>query len=215
LPSTVRKAIGQPPLSDLIKVAGKGPVVLYVQFELVKMASRVSVGGNLNDGQVQFIATQLVEFFPAESLADFKICFERGCMGQYGEIFRMDGIVLRKWMEQYLEEKYALIDQEWEKEKGEHKKQIDSENPQQDWYKIWLDSVADKDHKPRLGISDKEIQEEGQVKPKKISYPSTSEREIEKRELHLQWIRENFDARTGEKLDSFMDEIEWLKTKSL
>lgn len=117
LPSTVKNAIGQPPLCDLIKVTGKGPVVRFIEFELIKLSKLVSVGGNLNSAQVEFIATQMVEFFPNESLADFKICFERGCMGQYGEIFRMDGIVLRKWMEQYLDEKYTIVEENLVKEK--------------------------------------------------------------------------------------------------
>ncbi len=117
LPSTVKNAIGQPPLCDLIKVTGKGPIVRFIEFELIKLSKLVSVGGNLNSAQVEFIATQMVEFFPNESLADFKICFERGCMGQYGEVFRMDGIVLRKWMEQYLDEKYTIVEENLVKEK--------------------------------------------------------------------------------------------------
>src|SRR5687768_10746280 len=97
LPSTLKNALGQPPICDLERVVGRTQIVRYIEFELVKMSSLISVGGNLNDAQVQFIATQMVEMFPNESLADFKLCFQRGCIGQYGEIYRMDGIVLRQW----------------------------------------------------------------------------------------------------------------------
>lgn len=109
LPSTIKGAIEQPPISEVMKVTGRGQVVRFIEFELIKMTTLVSVGNNLNNSQVEFIATQLVELFPNESMADFKICFQRGCIGQYGEIFRMDGIVLRKWMEKYLDEKYETL----------------------------------------------------------------------------------------------------------
>lgn len=125
LPSKMTLVTKEPPICDVEKITGRGAVVRFVEFELVKMASLVSVGNNLNDSQVQFIATQLVELFQNESLADFKLCFERGCIGQYGEIFRMDGIVLRKWMEQYLEEKYQVIEEQLKKEKsGEYHEPI-------------------------------------------------------------------------------------------
>jgi hypothetical protein len=125
LPRKVAQATKEPPICDVIKITGQGAVVRFVEFELVKMSALVSVGNNLSDLQVQFIATQLVEMFPNESLVDFKLCFERGCIGQYGEIFRMDGIVLRKWMERYLEEKYEVIEYELKRERvGEYEQPI-------------------------------------------------------------------------------------------
>lgn len=125
LPTTVKNAIGQPPICDVARITGQAQVIRFIEFELIKLTQLISVGNNLSNVQVEFIATQLVEMFPNESLADFKICFQRGCIGQYGEIFRMDGIVLRKWMEKYLEEKYAIIDEQWQKEKsGEYHEPI-------------------------------------------------------------------------------------------
>ena len=117
MPSTVKCALNEPPICDVIRITGRGQIVRYIEFELIKMTALLSVGNNMNNSQIQFVATQMVELFPNESMADFKLCFSRGCMGQYGEIFRMDGIVLRKWMEQYLDEKYQVIEQELVKEK--------------------------------------------------------------------------------------------------
>lgn len=171
LPSTVKQAIGQPPVCELIKVTGKASIVLYLQFELIQLSQRISVGGNLNNAQIEFIAVQLVEFFPGESLADFKICFQRGAIGQYGEIFRMDGIVIRKWMEQYLEEKYTIVEEELKKSPdsmyrpGEVKTQDERHS---EWLDKWQKEVGGVGNKVP-GISDEEIKRNGQKEPPKKS----------------------------------------------
>jgi len=126
------------------------------------MRSLITVSGNLNDGQVQFIATQLVEMFPGESLADFKICFERGCIGQYGEIFRMDGIVLRKWMEQYLDEKYQLIEQELYKQ-PENIYETHETGPGYEAFKKWAKELTEK--KTVRPMWEKDIRKEGMENP--------------------------------------------------
>lgn len=163
LPSTVKNAVGQPPIVDVIKVVGKSAVVRYIEFELIRMSSLVSVGGNLNNTQVEFIAVQMVDLFPAESLADFKLCFERGCMGQYGEIFRMDGIVIRKWMEQYLNEKYELIEAEL---KAEKKAEQDAEytGPGYESFKKYADELRAGMNKVP-GMDEKDVRKYGQEKP--------------------------------------------------
>lgn len=189
LPSTVKNAIGQPPICDLERVVGRTQIARYVEFELVKLTQLVSVGGNLNDPQVQFIASQLVEIFPNESLADFKICFQRGCMGQYGEIYRMDGIVLRQWMEKYLEEKYAIVEEDWRKQKQEEKKQITPQG-EHDWFKVWKESVDKLPHSKRFDLTQEEIEKEGQVKPPPIEYNPSPIAQIEMINRHKEKITE-------------------------
>lgn len=162
LPKTIAKAIGSPPLCDLIKVTGRGAVVRFIEFELIKMRSLITVSGNLNDGQIQFIATQLVEMFPGESLADFKICFERGCIGQYGEIFRMDGIVLRKWMEQYLDEKYQLVEQELYKQ-PDNIYETHETGPGYEAFKKWAKELTET--KTVRPLSSEDIRKEGKENP--------------------------------------------------
>lgn len=144
LPSTVKSAIDQPPISEVMKITGRNSVVRFIEFELIKMTTLISVGNNLNNSQVEFIATQLVEMFPNESMADFKICFQRGCIGQYGEIFRMDGIVLRKWMESYLDEKYQHVEEALVKEKDKpyEKIQESEEGPGYKLFKKWANELA-------------------------------------------------------------------------
>ena len=162
MPRTVTLATKEPPICDVIKVIGRLKVVIFVKLELIKLSERISVSGNLNESQLEFISTQLVEMFPNESLADFKICFERGCIGQYGEIFRMDGIVLRQWIEKYLEEKYQVIESELMKEKDEHYKKIAPETSK-DWYKVWLESIGADPKVPAMSRED--VLKYGQSEP--------------------------------------------------
>lgn len=169
LPTNVKNAVGQPPICDLEKVVGKNQIARYIEFELVKMSALVSVGGNLNDSQVQFIASQLIELFPNESLADFKLCFQRGCIGQYGEIYRMDGIVLRGWMEKYLEEKYTVVEDNWKKQKEDERKPVDAVEGR-DWLKTWKDSIDNLPHAKVPDLTQEQIQKEGKVKPPSTGY---------------------------------------------
>lgn len=209
LPSTIKNAVGQPPLCDLERVVGRNQIVRYIEFELVKMTSLLSVGGNLNDAQVQFIATQLVEMFPNESLADLKLCFQRGCIGQYGEIYRMDGIVIRKWMEQYLDEKYQIVETELKQEKNKVD-EVESTGPGYEEFKRWAATLAEK--KTILPITEAEIKSEGKEKPptkKGHFYPSTPLEEQYKKERHIAYIKEMYDARTAEKMPYWIPEEEF------
>lgn len=172
LPTTVKNAVGQPPVCDLEKIMGRGKLVAYIEFELVKLSTLISVGGNLNNAQVQFIATQLIELFPSESLADFKICFQRGAIGQFGEIYRMDGIVVRKWMEQYLEEKYTIVEEELKKSpdsmyRPEDVKTHDERHSEH--LQKWLDSVKGVGNKIP-GMSDADVRRFGKEQPERKSY---------------------------------------------
>lgn len=170
LPSRITEAINEPPICDMIQVIGKGKIVIFIKLELTKLAERIAVGNNITPAQMEFIATQLIEFFPGESLADFKICFERGCIGQYGDIFRMDGIVIRKWMEKYLDEKYQVIEEELKKEKDEMYRPVSQDkdyNP--DRHQHWLDKLKEVCNPGQKvpGVSREEILRNGQQDPPK------------------------------------------------
>lgn len=202
-----------PLVRDAEREVGREQLRRYIEYELVKISQLVSVGGNLNDAQVQFISDQLVTRYPNESIADFKLCFERGITFRYGRIFRLDPTVIFEWMGLYLNEKYQVVEEKLMKEKDEY-------------YRITVDpklteDVADKyitqmlaalkPDKVVSGITEEEIRQEGQQRPKRKPYPSMPASLIRQRELHDQWIRECFDIYTGKPNENWMPEQQWLE----
>jgi len=202
----------QPKVFEVIKTVGEESVLRQIEFELVCLADLMSVGGNLKEAQILFIARQLIEMYPNESIADFKLCFQRGAMGLYGDIQRMDGITIGKWMAAYLDEKYQVLETKLMKEKEltpfepvVNKIDVDGllEKYKDDLKEVKVNQV------PKL--SKREIFEEGQQNPKPTEYPASSKNEVIIHHLHLEYIKQNYDARTGEKLKGWVSEDEWLK----
>lgn len=66
--------------------------------------------------------------------------------------------------------------------------------------------------KPVPKMSRKEYEELGGWEPKKADpYPTTTPAQLRKLELHIQYLRENYDPVTGDKRDCWMEEPLWLE----
>lgn len=194
LPSKIEHAFDQPKVFEMVKAIGVESVKRQIEFELVNLATLMSVGGNLNDAQVQFIADQLINLYPTESIADFKICFSRGAFGHYGQIQRMDGLTIREWMSKYAEEKYFVMEDMLMKEKEniyklpelteserEHVSRIDVDKMLKDYN----ESIKAFESKAILPMSEEDIEAEGQEKPKREIYRyDETEAGIKLREVH-------------------------------
>lgn len=182
MPTTIKGALQAPVVCDLVLSVGKVAVSRLIELELVKLASAVSVGGSLDNYKVQLIATQLIEFFPNESIADFKVCFFRASAGQYGDIFRLDGIIVRKFMESYLDEKYQTVEEQLMKEKDNlykspEKSKATDFNVYEEFLKVHGTGVGNK----IPSISREEILRNGQSEPPKK--PSTGHRPMTPEEV--------------------------------
>lgn len=166
-PAKIEHVFDQPKVCEVILAIGKAPVLNQIEFELECLADLMSVGGNLNTAQVPFIASQLVEIYPTESIADFKICFRNGAMGSYGQIQRLDGITIRGWMEQYLDEKYQVMEDNLMKEKDDLYKPIvltekEKENIDVDkMLEAYKQSLSVAETKKIRPLSEEEIEKEG------------------------------------------------------
>lgn len=213
LPSKIELALNEPVISDLSKVVGEHRINTLLQFELTKLYERVGVGEYSTPAQMEFIAKSLIEMFPNETLADFKICFERGAMGIYGQIkFRLDGTIISQWFRDYLDQKYEVREKQWDNEKKTFEKPLSPDNSEQDWYQVWLESIGDNGIKAAPKMSDDEIQREGKERPKSIKHPSTPESLVKQKFMHDEWIRQNYDPYTGKPKDNWISEDEWSKS---
>lgn len=215
LPSKIEQVFEEPKVREMVKAVGEQNVKLMIQFELIKLAELMSVGGNLNNAQVQFISDQLIELYPTESIADFKICFRRGAMGAYGQIQRMDGVTIGEWMKKYLVEKYEVLEDSMMKERDEYYKVIVPENSERDWLSEWQNAVNKSDGFKKVpDLTDEEIEVEGKAEPKRKVYTyNESEAQINLREAreklwgyqemtvrerHPDWTEEQIKARCEE-----------------
>lgn len=212
-----------PKIFEMTKATSENTVAAFIEFELVKLAENVNVSGNLTDAQIQEIAHHLVTTYPNESIGDFKICFSRASKGVYGKIFKLDGIEVGLWVKSYLEEKYAILEANLLKEKEAYNTHPHKTN--EDWIQLWKEAIAKPDEEGAYkkqsgnlsclsflkGFTDKEIKDEGQEKPKRTAYPSASAEEVVKHALHVEYIKQNYDARTAQKKECWMPENQWLE----
>lgn len=200
----------------MVLAAGEKTVCAFVEFELIKLAERINVGGNLTDGQIQFIASQLVGMYPNETIADFKICFEGLAMGKYvkqDKVFKLDGTEVGYAMRAYLDDKYQVLESELMKEKDNiYKPVVVEADP--DTHQRWLDKLKEvtkpMDNRKIPPITDEDIKKEGKDQPKANFHPVTTLSQAQKNELHREYIRKNYDLYTPSKLPTWIPEEEWL-----
>jgi len=222
MPKKIEGTFDQPKVREMILASGEDSVLGFVEFELIKLAERINVSGNLSDSQIQFIANQLIGMYPNETLADFKLCFERASMGSYGKVFKLDGIEIGQWMAQYLDQKYQALESELMKEKDHYYEHTKKSNT--DWLQVWKEAIekteADGVTKPQSqnlsilsklrSLTDKEVVEEGQVKPKHKPYPSTdvayfNQIEARMREGRKRHYLERNPAASEEEINKYLD----------
>lgn len=220
MPNDPAKIEGIPVIKEML-LAGSN-VAGFVEGELIRLSAMVNVSGNLVDPQPEIIAASLIRDYPNETVADFKICFEMGAAGKFGNIFRLDGIVIGEWVEKYISFKYQRL----EDRLYEHKDQpydIAKQDPKgaREWLDKWKQSISEvEDTKKIRALSADEIMKEGKEKKKTASlgFKPPSREFVYDHILHNQYIRENYELITGNPLSTWMPEKEWrenkLKTKS-
>lgn len=229
LPSRIEKTFEMPKIWEIKMATSEDNVCAMVGFELIKLAESINVSGNLTEGQIYDIARTLVGEYPNETIADFKICFQRATLGNYGKVWKLDGTEVGQWMKKYLDEKYIVLEDSLNKEKDHYKNEYVKSKV--DVLQLWKEAMEQADleaekegtvkresiHVSMLrnrlgGLTEGEIKQEGKEKPQKIVYPKSSDHEVVRHELHLQYIRLHYDPRTGEKLSNWISESDWLKS---
>lgn len=70
-----------------------------------------NTGQNMNQDQIADLADILMEEHYWLKIDDFKLCFNNGKKGRYGEVFRIDGGVLLSWIEKYIKDRLNDADE--------------------------------------------------------------------------------------------------------
>lgn len=209
-PRTTKEAIDKGiPLVVVQKVTGNESILYALEMELAKVMVLVNVDSRLNiqSSQTRIIAETILEQFGSESFEDFKLAFARGSCGFYGEIYRIDGAVIVRWIQCYLMDKYTIVDSIVHQAKGPDKDaQVD--------YKAFQTRLEEQRAKQKqeheAELEEKRFAAENFTKgltPKGYK-PQTKEQVVE-REIHNLWIRHNFD-RLGKKTETWKDEDSWI-----
>jgi hypothetical protein len=226
LPVRIEGTFDVPKIWEMVQATSEDSVKAFIEFELVKLAERVNVSGNLTDGQIQSIANHIVISFPNETIADFKICFERATNGVYGKIFKLDGIEVGLWIKAYLDEKYDVLEKQWNKERDQYKNE--TFRTSSEWLQLWKEAIEKTDAEGKVkttsmnltalanirALTPSEIEKEGKEKPAFKPYPYTNpevyqkeldERTRKGREL---WFRDNHPNATEEDILDYLKSFE-------
>jgi len=130
VPSTIDQVLDKPPVSELLRAGAKrNSIEATLAAEIIRTSNKLTVGGNLREGQALDIAIQLIADYPNESLDDFCLCLRRGVKGAYqidgkSDIFRFDVLVINNWMKAYLDQKCEALENALYKEKDTFKNNL-------------------------------------------------------------------------------------------
>jgi hypothetical protein len=152
-------------------------------------------------------AKEIISDWPTMSLDDFNILLANGVKGRYGQIFRFDIEVIYNWIaayqEEYWEVKENLPRQPSALEMLPDEKLIDLQKV-----------IAESEERIIMPLTNKEVWEEGQEKPKKPAYNPPDQSYAKMIQLKAEYGRTCCDLHTGRPLPDKPQTFEiWLETQ--
>lgn len=227
LPSRIELVFEVPKIWEMVQASGDHTVRAFIEFELVKLAERINVSGNLTDGQIQEISGYIVTNYPNETIADFKICFQEAANGAYGKIWKLDGIEVGLWVKAYLDKKYVVLENALRQEKENYKAEaFRSARTSDEWMQLWRESIEKTDKEGGVKTISKNLsfiqsaRKDSFKDTKSLAeeYPATSVDYIQKhnekmRKFQEMAYRERHPGATDEQVKSFLDSIKQYDAK--
>lgn len=202
------------PITMAEKESSRNAILAAIEYNLVKTSAMLNVDNRLNlqPYQMRPTAEAIIDSYPNESLEDILLCLRYGVMGKYDDkLLRLDTSVILSWIPKYLQEKYEAVEAKLQREK---KAEADTAMTDEELSKF---NRKIEEWKRVLGYTPKEKEAATNAKENeyqrakiKIGYKPLTDDEVRKRELHLQWIRENIDPRTAKLKPGGLNEDEWI-----
>lgn len=223
------------PISQMERYVDRKDIKATLDFHLTKFVKSLNLKWTLSDEQIKPIVEDLLYKYPNETLEDFMIVFRKARMGEFknedgnATIYRLDGAVIFGWMDQYLAQKYEVLERNLYKEKDTVHRSF--KKAEKDYLQLWRDSIAYLDEQDRLSgktrvmpktemlrsnlnrMTEEDAKREGQVKPLPIDYPSTPPEYKTMIELKTEYGRTHTDLYTGKLKPGSPTFDEWMKTK--
>lgn len=160
------------PISVLEKNTSRKEVLKALDGMVTRLAASINLNNNLNDFQIKVIVEDLYDRYHNESLEDFMLMFKKARQGEFGTIYTLHSAVVFEWMTKYLEQKYQVIEDNLMRERDEEYRKygrniVVPENMDRDHLAEWAEAIAGVSANGIRPLTEEEIQEEGQEKPKR------------------------------------------------
>jgi hypothetical protein len=126
---TIEKCVSAPLLIN--QKASEKELIKSIFLIVKRFNDLVNVGKKLNEDQMIALSADLFERFGGESLEDIMLFFKMARSGEFGDLYRLDSIVILSWVNKYLDKKTEAF----------HENRINEENQ-----KIRAENDAVKDH---------------------------------------------------------------------
>lgn len=107
---------------------GRNKAIAVMNLLLTDLTQFFSVGNSMKAEQILQTAEMIIDDCGIYKLDDFKLCFDRAKKGRYGEVYRIDGNVIFKWLNQYWEDRLNEAESLSIKEHQKHKQTAVSED---------------------------------------------------------------------------------------
>lgn len=122
---TLQTASAGATLQSIAKTHGDSlPIKALSGIILVTTEFFSGTGTQMTSSQSVQTAALLLDSYPAETIEDVVLCLKNAKSGKYGKIYaRIDGQLIFTWFSQYLDEKYAYLEQVAHNKKMEYNEQ--------------------------------------------------------------------------------------------
>jgi hypothetical protein len=184
----------------------------HIALLILKIARMYQIP-NFDEEACILLAEDTIERYKYEPVEVLVKCLERPpSTGEKN--WRLTPDTISEWMSITLEREADRVEKELTKNKSkaiEFEVPTDISKETEKKIQDYINSLSDFKKVPSL--SEDHIREYGQHKPKKVSHSAgfvqPSQEDVIERMLRIEWMRENFDPKTGKQVNNYLSFEEW------